>query len=51
MASDRSVQDICYDCGFDNLRTFDRTFRLHSGKSPRLYRKTATEQREEAVRG
>lgn len=37
--TDRSVTDICYDCGFESLRTFGRIFTANYGLSPRAYRK------------
>ncbi|MEG0270927.1 MAG: AraC family transcriptional regulator [Clostridia bacterium] len=33
-----SVTRICYDCGFENLRTFDRVFLKQCGCTPRNYR-------------
>ncbi|MEG0742609.1 MAG: AraC family transcriptional regulator [Clostridia bacterium] len=33
-----SVTQACYDCGFDQHRTFDRAFRAQCGCTPRQYR-------------
>lgn len=33
-----SISDVAFDCGFESLRTFNRAFREHLGKSPREYR-------------
>lgn len=35
---DRSVTDICYECGYRNLSHFIRSFRKKYGLSPREYR-------------
>ncbi len=37
--TDRSVLDICYECGFRNLSNFNRLFRRHFGQSPTEYRR------------
>ncbi len=36
--SDSSITDICYDCGFESQRTFNRAFLQQTGSTPRLYR-------------
>lgn len=33
-----SISDAAFECGFESLRTFNRAFREHLGKSPREYR-------------
>lgn len=40
--SDDSVTDICFHVGFGTLRTFNRAFVRHTGKTPSEYRKNAT---------
>lgn len=37
--SDKSVLDICYDAGFNNLGHFYKLFGRHFGMSPQIYRK------------
>ncbi len=37
-SSDMPITRICYDCGFDNQRTFNRVFKEHFGMTPREYR-------------
>ncbi|GHV38519.1 hypothetical protein FACS189490_00600 [Clostridia bacterium] len=34
-----SIQDVCYECGFENLRDFDRVFAKICGHTPRQFRK------------
>ena len=36
----KSVLDICYECGFDSQRTFNRAFKELCGASPSAYRNT-----------
>lgn len=36
--TDRSILDICYDSGFNNLSNFNRRFLRSKGMSPRQYR-------------
>ena len=36
--TDRPVMEIVYACGFDNPRTFNRTFLKVCGTTPRAYR-------------
>lgn len=33
-----SITDIAYECGFDSVSNFDRSFKRHFGKSPKEYR-------------
>jgi len=35
----KTVTEICYDCGFNNLSNFNRQFLKRKGASPRQYRK------------
>jgi len=35
----RSITQVCYECGFETLRTFDRVFQQHCGCTPREYRR------------
>lgn len=35
------VGDIAYDCGFDTIKSFNRNFKLKTGKSPSEYRKSS----------
>ncbi|MDD2232824.1 MAG: helix-turn-helix transcriptional regulator, partial [Sphaerochaetaceae bacterium] len=37
--SDRPVVDICMDCGFENLSSFNHSFRKMMGCSPSAYRR------------
>lgn len=39
--SDDSVTDICFHVGFGTLRTFNRAFIRHTGRTPSEYRKSA----------
>ena len=34
----KSIQDICRDCGYDNLSYFNRQFKLHNNMSPKVFR-------------
>lgn len=40
--SDDTVTDICYHVGFGTLRTFNRAFIRHTGKTPSDYRKSTS---------
>ncbi|MBQ4323441.1 MAG: helix-turn-helix transcriptional regulator [Clostridia bacterium] len=40
---DGSVTEIAFDCGFNNLRSFNRMFRKYHHLTPTEYRKTNTE--------
>ena len=39
--TDRSVMDICLDCGFHNLGNYLREFRKYTGTTPAQYRRSA----------
>ncbi|MGN1021321.1 MAG: helix-turn-helix domain-containing protein [Aristaeellaceae bacterium] len=43
--TNRPIEDIAADCGFANLRTFDRVFAERCGCTPRDFRKAAAELR------
>jgi AraC-like DNA-binding protein len=45
LESDHSISRIACDVGFDNLSTFNRTFRLARGLSPREFRREALKAR------
>jgi AraC-like DNA-binding protein len=34
----KSIQDICKECGYDNLSYFNRQFKLHNNMSPKVFR-------------
>ena len=34
----RGITEICFDCGFQNISNFNRTFRSEKGMTPREYR-------------
>lgn len=36
---DRNVTETCFDCGFENLSHFNRTFRRFTGENPSAFRK------------
>jgi AraC-like DNA-binding protein len=36
---DRNVTETCFDCGFENLSHFNRTFRRFAGENPSAFRK------------
>ena len=36
--STRTIAEICYDCGFNNLSNFNRTFKRKKGCSPKEFR-------------
>ncbi|TLP79166.1 AraC family transcriptional regulator [Maribacter sp. ACAM166] len=38
LTSDKPIQAIAYDCGFESLSHFNRTFKKLKGKSPREFR-------------
>ncbi len=38
-ASDKSVTEIAYECGFGSLRSFNRVFSAFTGKTPTVFRK------------
>lgn len=35
---DYRISDIAYDCGFETISTFNRSFKTHFGKSPTEFR-------------
>lgn len=35
-----SIQNICFECGFNNFSHFNKQFKLYTGKTPRQYRKS-----------
>lgn len=37
--TDKSISDIAFDCGFQNIRTFNRVFIQYTSKSPMEFRK------------
>lgn len=37
--SDKPVTDICFDCGYHNISSFNVAFKKHCGMSPSAYRK------------
>lgn len=39
----KPVSEIAYECGFENLSTFDRVFKKQFGKTPREYRLSLTD--------
>jgi AraC-like DNA-binding protein len=41
LESDRKVVDIAFDCGFNNLANFNRSFHSAYGQTPSAYRKRA----------
>ncbi len=38
LSEDKSVSDIAFSCGFGSIRTFNRVFKEHTGKTPKEYR-------------
>lgn len=36
----KNISEICYECGFNNLSNFNRTFRAKRGSTPREFRMT-----------
>lgn len=34
----RSISDICYECGFNNISNFNRIFKMRRGVSPSSFR-------------
>lgn len=36
--TNRNISEICYECGFNNLSNFNRTFKAHRGNTPREFR-------------
>ncbi len=40
ITTDKSITEISYNCGYDNIKTFIRHFNQIESKSPSIYRKT-----------
>ena len=38
-ASDKTVTEIAYECGFGSLRSFNRVFMAFAGKTPTAFKK------------
>ena len=36
--STRTIAEVCYDCGFNNLSNFNRMFKRKKGCSPKEFR-------------
>ena len=36
--TNKSISEICYDCGFNNLSNFNRIFKSRKGSTPREFR-------------
>ena len=34
----KNISEICYECGFNNLSNFNRTFKAKRGSTPREFR-------------
>lgn len=43
MEKDLSVNEVCYDCGFNNLSNFNRYFRKITNKTPTEYKREFTD--------
>ena len=41
--TDKTITEICYECGFDNIRSFNRAFKAITGETPTQYRKREDE--------
>ena len=39
--TDKTVMEICFDCGFDSAQAFSRTFKNACGVSPSVYKRTS----------
>ena len=44
MEKNKSIADVCYECGFNNLSYFNRQFKINTNKSPLEYRKLYDQQ-------
>ena len=44
--TDKSIAEICYECGFNNLSNFNRQFKLVNGINPMTYRKQHLEKQD-----
>jgi AraC-like DNA-binding protein/quercetin dioxygenase-like cupin family protein len=42
LTSDRSIGDVCFECGFNNLSHFNKVFKQRTGQTPGQYRKSLT---------
>ena len=42
LATDKSITDVSFECGFGNIAYFNRVFKAHKNQSPSVYRKTLT---------
>lgn len=42
-STDKTITEICYECGFDNIRSFNRAFKAITGETPTQYRKREDE--------
>lgn len=40
-SEDAKVSEVCYECGFDNVSYFIRSFKRHKGLTPKLYAQQA----------
>jgi AraC-like DNA-binding protein len=36
--SSKNISEICYECGFNNLSNFNRTFKMKRNYTPRDFR-------------
>lgn len=41
----KSINEICYECGFNNLSNFNRIFKKKKGMTPRLFRESYRKKR------
>ena len=39
LTTDRSVSQVCFESGFNNLSHFNKVFRLRTGQTPGSYRR------------
>lgn len=37
-SANRSITDVAFEVGFQNLRTFERTFKRHTGNTPQAFK-------------
>jgi AraC-like DNA-binding protein len=45
--TDKTVAEICFDCGFENLSNFNRQFRARKGMAPNEFRQRLLENEEQ----